>query len=118
MSPPGEPASAAPESTWAPARRHWEVLAAVATLGGVLLVIDAASIRQPALVLSLAPLGFLVFAALFPLTLEGVAAWVAALAGFALTTGDARYAGLAYTGVAVALALIIRNVFRGRGAPS
>ena len=99
------------------ARAHWEVLAAVAILVGVLLVIDAASIRQPMLLLSFAPLLFLAFAAVFPLKLEVVAAWIAAFVGFAITSREVRYAGLAYPAIALFVPLFIR-ILRGRsGSP-
>jgi hypothetical protein len=96
------------------ARAHWEVLTAVAILIFVLVVLDAESIRAPWLVLSLLPLVFLVRAALFPLTVEGAAAWSAALSGFGLTAHDARYAGLAYPAVVLALLLVVRDMLHGR----
>ena len=98
------------------ARAHWEVLAAVGILVGVLLVIDGASIGEPMLLLSFGPLAFLTFAAVFPLTVEAVAAWIAGFVGFALTSRDARHAGLAYPAIALVIPLLIHRLLRRSGA--
>lgn len=111
---PPDAAPVSPGTARATARAHWEVLAALAILIGVLLVIDAGSLRRPTLALSFAPLVFLVLAALFPVTLEMVAGWMAAFAGLALTSGDTRYAGLAYPAVVIGTLLLVQ---RRRGRP-
>jgi hypothetical protein len=110
MRAPESPAGSSPAG--AAARAHWEVLAAVGILVGVLLVIDGASIRQPVLLLSFGPLAFLTFAAVFPLTAEAVAAWIAGFVGLALTSQDARYAGLAYPAIALVIPLLIHRLRR------
>ncbi len=91
------------------ARTHWEVLLAVAILFGVLFTIDTFALARPALTLTLAPLAFLVLAALVPLRRSSVVIWVGVFAALALVMADTRIVGLAYPAVALLVLLLLRR---------
>jgi hypothetical protein len=82
-------------------RRHWEVVAAFAILLGVLATIDAGFLKRPALLLSLAPLAFMLVAALVPLTTRIVSIWLLAFAALGLLTRDTTLIGLGYPALIV-----------------
>ena len=105
--PPSRPA-------WRTLRAHWEVAAAAAILLVVLAVIDVGAVGEPRLVLSLGPLVFLIVAALARLTPTLIVAWSAGWAALAVTSGEPRYAGLAYPAAAAALLLVLQRVRGGR----
>ncbi len=95
------------------ASNHWEVFAAVAIMILVVAGIDADAVREPRLVLSLAPVVILVVAALTPITVRQVAAWTAASLIAAAVSGDVRYAGLAYPAIALGGALVAHRLAMG-----
>jgi len=88
---------------------HREVLAATAIFVAVLAVIDAAAFQNASVVLSLLPFLFMVVAALVPLTLRWVAAWIGAVVVPAVISGHARYAGLAYPAILVGVLLMAQR---------
>jgi hypothetical protein len=95
-------------------REHWEVLAAAGILVGVLAVIDGAALGQPSLLLSMAPFGFLVYAALFPLTARAIVTWTSVLALAAFWGGVPSYAGLAYPAFGLAIPLALHRMLSAR----
>ena len=94
-------------------RKEWEIAGAAATLLGVLAVIDLAAIHEPRLLLSFAPLVFLLLATVVRITPWRIAIWLALFELIALATGEVRYLGLAYPAVPVALLVLLGGV---RGA--
>jgi len=95
-------------------REHWEVAAAAAILIGVLIFIDAASLGEPVLALSLLPLVFLVTAAFVPLTPRRAGIWIGCMVLLAFATREIRYAGLAYPALIVWILLIIHRARQNR----
>ncbi len=115
MAPPEVPAHPeTPEPAWRAVRASWEVAGAAAILLAVLAIIDVGAAGEPRLVLSFGPLVFLIVAALARLTPTLIVSWGAGWVALAATAGDARYAGLAYPAVAVALLLALHRVRGGR----
>lgn len=95
-------------------RREREIAAAAATLLGVLAVIDLGSIRAPRLLLSFAPLTFLLLATIVRITPERIAIWFGLFELIALIAGDTRYLGLAYPVAPVAVLVLLGRVRQGR----
>ena len=91
-------------------RDRWELVAAAIIFIGVLAVIDVVWLRQPGLLLSVAPFAFLLVAALVPLRLRWVGAWIGAFILLALATGRWSYAGLTLPALILALLRAMRRV--------
>ena len=96
-------------------RNDREILIAIGILLGVLVVIDAGALAQPALVLSLLPLVFLVALALLPLEPWHVLLWMAGVGIVALVVRQPRYLGLGYPAAIVLVLMLVQR--RRRGPP-
>jgi hypothetical protein len=73
-------------------------------------MIDVVWLRQPGLLLSVAPFAFLLVAALVPLKPRWVVAWVGGVLLLALATGKWSYTGLTLPALILALLLAMRRV--------
>lgn len=87
------------------------VVVSAGILVGVLAVIDAGALGDPALALSLLPFVFVFVAAIVPLTPQRVGVWLGGIALLAIVTGNLRYAGLAFPAVVLLVLLLVQ---RGR----
>jgi hypothetical protein len=112
---PRDAASGQGESCRAIGRRHWEVIAAFAILLGVLTAIDTLALGQPVLLLSLAPLVFVLALALVPMTRLLVACWIGAWGLLALWRHDVRLIGLGYP---AGIAFVLMSALRRRREPT
>jgi hypothetical protein len=77
----GDPSFArAVEKGRSEAREHWEVIAALVIMMAVLAILELWQIRRPELLWTMAPLVFLLFSAIRPLTMKSIIIAAAATA--------------------------------------
>lgn len=94
-------------------RAHWEVFAALALMVFVLAVLDVVAIGSPVLVVSCAPLAFLMATALFPPGRWALAGWSGAFAGMALVFRDPAFLGMVLPVAVIGLLSEVHRRWRG-----
>lgn len=97
------------------ASSSWEIVAASAIMIAVLAVLDVFDAREPIILLSLAPLGLLVFASLRRVGPQMLLLWIAAWGAIAALSWQWRYLGLAYPAAALGLLAIGYRLLARRG---
>jgi hypothetical protein len=91
-----------------------ELVAAAATMGVVVGVIDAAGVGELRLALALGPFACVVAAAFTTVTVRQVVAWLVTFGAVAAILRDASYAALAYPAIAIGAARLVRRLGQPR----
>jgi hypothetical protein len=94
-------------------RAHWELMTALATMVGVLAVLEVVSLGRPELVLSCGPVCFLALSALVRVGPAAVASCAVLFVAAALAAGDWRYAALCYPAAVLAALAVLQRLLRG-----